>query len=77
MTAHWGVPDPALATGTEVEIRFAFADTLRMLTNRIEIFVSLPLDKLDQLSLQQQLDAVGKTKDAVAKPTSATSTAAE
>ena len=32
MTAHWGVPDPAAATGTEAEIRFAFADTLRMLT---------------------------------------------
>src|SRR5215470_8707060 len=63
MTAHWGVPDPALATGTEAEVRFAFADTLRMLTNRIEIFVSLPLDKLDQLSLQRQLDAIGKTRD--------------
>jgi arsenate reductase len=34
MTAHWGVPDPAAATGTEAEIRFAFADALRMLTNR-------------------------------------------
>jgi len=64
MTAHWGVPDPAAATGNEAEIRFAFADTLRMLTNRINIFVSLPLDKLDKLSLQRQLDAIGKTKDA-------------
>ena len=52
MTAHWGVPDPAAATGNEAEILFAFADTLRMLTNRINIFVSLPLAKLDQLSLQ-------------------------
>jgi arsenate reductase (thioredoxin) len=64
MTAHWGVPDPAAATGREAEIRFAFADTLRMLTNRINIFVSLPLAKLDHLSLQKQLDAIGKTKDA-------------
>src|ERR1035437_9720187 len=56
MTAHWGVPDPAAATGTEVEIRLAFADTLRMLTNRINIFVSLPLAKLDRLSLQRRLD---------------------
>jgi protein-tyrosine-phosphatase len=64
MTAHWGVPDPAAATGTEAEIRFAFADTLRMLTNRINIFVSLPLEKLDRLSLQTQLDAIGKTRDA-------------
>ncbi|MGA7186571.1 MAG: arsenate reductase ArsC [Pseudolabrys sp.] len=64
MTAHWGVPDPAAATGTEAEIRFAFADTFRMLNNRINIFVSLPLAKLDQLALQKQLDAIGKTKDA-------------
>ena len=66
MTAHWGVPDPAAAAGKEAEIRFAFADALRMLTNRINIFVSLPLAKLDRLSLQKQLDAIGKTKDAPA-----------
>ena len=45
MTAHWGVPDPVAATGTEAERRYAFADALRMLTNRINIFVSLPLAK--------------------------------
>jgi protein-tyrosine-phosphatase len=61
MTAHWGLPDPAAATGTEAEVRLAFADTLRMLTNRINIFVSLPIKSLDQLSLQKQLDAIGKT----------------
>jgi protein-tyrosine-phosphatase len=77
MTAHWGLPDPAEATGTEAEIRFAFADTVRMLTNRINIFVSLPLDKLDQLSLQRQLDAIGKTKDAGVQPASASRPAAE
>ncbi|HVZ52779.1 MAG TPA: arsenate reductase ArsC [Pseudolabrys sp.] len=71
MTAHWGVPDPAAATGTEAEIRFAFADTLRMLTNRINIFVSLPLAKLDRLGLQAQLDAIGKTKDAKAPESAA------
>jgi len=71
MTAHWGVPDPANATGTEAEVRFAFADTLRMLTNRINIFVSLPLRSLDQLTLQKQLDAIGKTKNADNKPASA------
>jgi protein-tyrosine-phosphatase len=71
MTAHWGLPDPAAATGTEAEIRFAFADTLRMLTNRINILVSLPLTKLDKLSLQKQLDAIGKTKDSDAPATAA------
>ena len=62
MTAHWGMPDPAAATGTEAEIRFAFADTMRMLTNRINIFVSLPMKSLDLLTLQKQLDAIGKNK---------------
>ena len=43
MTAHWGIPDPVEATGNETEIRLAFADALRMLTNRINIFISLPI----------------------------------
>jgi protein-tyrosine-phosphatase len=71
MTAHWGVPDPAAATGTEAEVRFAFADTLRMLANRINVFVSLPLTKIDRLSLQKQLDVIGKTKDAASLATAA------
>jgi arsenate reductase (thioredoxin) len=71
MTAHWGVPDPAAATGTEAEVRFAFADTLRMLTNRINIFVSLPLAKLDRLSLQKKLEEIGKTRDATTPETAA------
>jgi protein-tyrosine-phosphatase len=63
MTAHWGLPDPATASGTEAEIRLAFADALRMLSNRINIFVSLPMKSLDLLTLQKQLDAIGKAKD--------------
>jgi arsenate reductase (thioredoxin) len=64
MTAHWGVPDPAAATGNEAEIRLAFADTFRMLNNRVSIFVNLPIRSLDQLALQRHLDSIGKTKDA-------------
>jgi arsenate reductase len=71
MTAHWGMPDPVAATGKEAQIRLAFADTLRMLTNRINIFVSLPIRSLDQLSLQRQLDAIGKSKGPTGKPASA------
>jgi hypothetical protein len=71
MTAHWGMPDPAAAKGTEAEIRFAFADTMRMLTNRINIFVSLPMKSLDALTLQKQLDAIGKTKDTGVDPAKA------
>jgi arsenate reductase len=63
MTAHWGIPDPAAATGKEAEVRLAFADALRMLTNRINIFVSLPLKSLDQLTLQKRLENIGKIKD--------------
>jgi arsenate reductase (thioredoxin) len=66
MTAHWGVPDPAAATGNEAEVRLAFADTFRMLSNRISIFVSLPLRSLDKLTLQRQLDSIGKSKDSAA-----------
>jgi protein-tyrosine-phosphatase len=68
MTAHWGLPDPAAATGNEAERRLAFAETFRMLNNRISIFVNLPIKSLDQLSLQRRLDAIGKTKDAVDHP---------
>jgi arsenate reductase (thioredoxin) len=71
MTAHWGVPDPAAATGNEAEVRLAFADAFRMLSNRIDIFVALPIRSLDQLSLQRQLNAIGKTKDAGHDPASA------
>jgi protein-tyrosine-phosphatase len=60
MTAHWGIPDPAAATGNEAERRLAFAEAYRMLNARISIFVSLPLRALDQLALQTRLDAIGK-----------------
>jgi arsenate reductase (thioredoxin) len=66
MTAHWGVPDPAAATGNEAEIRLAFVEAFRMLSNRISIFVSLPLRSLDKLTLQRQLDSVGRSKDSAA-----------
>jgi len=61
MTAHWGLPDPSAATGTEAERRFAFADTHRMLFQRISIFTNLPIDSLDKLSLQKRLDDIGHT----------------
>ena len=71
MTAHWGVPDPAAATGSEAEVRLAFADTFRMLNHRISIFVSLPLRSLDTLTLQKHLDSIGRTKDAGETPATA------
>jgi arsenate reductase (thioredoxin) len=62
MSAHWGLPDPVKAQGTEAERNLAFADTMRMLTQRIDIFVNLPLDQLSKLSLQQELDAIGRMR---------------
>jgi protein-tyrosine-phosphatase len=61
MTAHWGLPDPAAVEGSETEKRLAFADTLRMLNNRISVFVNLPLRSLDKLSLQNRLREIGRT----------------
>ena len=62
MSAHWGLPDPAAVTGSETEQSLAFADTYRMLRNRISIFTSLPLASLDKLSLQQHLHHIGQTQ---------------
>lgn len=60
MTAHWGVPDPAAVEGSDAEKHLAFADTYRMLSNRISIFVSLPMKSLDKLALQRRLDEIGR-----------------
>ncbi len=64
MTAHWGVPDPSRAEGNEAEKRFAFADTHRMFTQRISIFVNLPMDTLGSMALQRRLDDLGRRDDA-------------
>ena len=63
MTAHWGVPDPAAATGTEAEKRLAFADAFRMLNARISIFANLPIASIDRLSLKRRLDEIGSLTD--------------
>src|SRR5262249_34544353 len=61
MTAHWGVPDPAAVEGSDEEKHKAISSVSRVLLNRIRIFVSLPLDKLDRLSLQNKLREIGRT----------------
>jgi len=62
MSAHWGLPDPSAVEGSESERRLAFADTHRMLYQRIGIFTNLPLTSLDKLSLQRRLDDIGRSK---------------
>ena len=66
MSAHWGLPDPAAADGTEAEIALAFSEAYRMLTNRISIFVNLPIASLNRLSLQKHLDDIGTKEPAEA-----------
>ena len=60
MTAHWGVEDPAAATGTPDEILHKFMEAAVALRRRIELFTSLPVHKLDAMSLKKELDAIGK-----------------
>ena len=65
MTAHWGVPDPAAVEGSDELKRRAFSNAFRHLANRINIFVNLPIQTLDRLSLQKKLDEIGVTPDRV------------
>ncbi|MGE4221167.1 MAG: arsenate reductase ArsC [Alphaproteobacteria bacterium] len=60
ISAHWGIPDPAAAEGTEAERRLAFAEAYRQMHNRISIFVSLPFASLDRLGLQTRLREIGQ-----------------
>jgi len=67
MTAHWGIPDPAEAQGSEAEIALAFKDAYRMLSQRIDIFLALPIRSLDQLSLRTRLREIGRMQGATDK----------
>jgi arsenate reductase (thioredoxin) len=59
MTAHWGVADPAAVEGSDDEKRRAFVHAYTELQRRLSIFVSLPMDKLDRLTLKKRLDDIG------------------
>ena len=60
ITAHWGVADPAAASGTEAERRKAFLRAFTELSTRINLLLALPLDKLDRLTLKRKLDEIGR-----------------
>jgi len=60
MTAHWGVPDPALVTGSSEQIERAFRDTFVVLDRRISLFLSLPLSSLDKLAIKKEIDGIGR-----------------
>jgi hypothetical protein len=63
MTAHWGIPDPASVEGSDEDKRKAFFQAYNQLHHRLSIFVSLPMDKLDRLTLQRRLEEIGRTTD--------------
>jgi arsenate reductase len=60
MTAHWGVPDPPAAKGTEQEIQRAFRDAFFMLDRRISLFLNLPIAALDRLAIKKEIDSIGR-----------------
>jgi len=61
VSAHWGMPDPVKATGTDAEKSLAFQQAYGALQNRIRAFTALPLDQLDKISLQRAVDDIGRT----------------
>lgn len=62
MTAHWGIEDPVASVGSDEVQREAVSTAYRLLSRRISLFISLPIQKLDRLSLQEQLDDIGHAK---------------
>jgi len=61
MTAHWGIPDPAAVVGTPEEIERAFRDAFTILDRRIGLFLSLPLNTLEQLAIKREIDRIGRS----------------
>ncbi len=61
-TAHWGIPDPAHVEGGEAK-RAAFKKASEQLARRIQLFISLPIEKLDKLILKEKLDEIGRIQD--------------
>jgi arsenate reductase len=60
VTAHWGFPDPAAVVGSDEEKRAAFAQTLRQIRNRVQLFLSLPLETLDRMAIESRMRSIGR-----------------
>ena len=59
ISAHWGFEDPAAVEGGDEVKRRAFDRIFRQITNRVRIFMSLPLEKLDKLAIKREMDSIG------------------
>lgn len=62
VSAHWGVPDPVKAEGSDAERSLAFHQAYGALLNRIRAFAALPIASLDRISLQRAVDDIGRTE---------------
>jgi arsenate reductase (thioredoxin) len=60
VAAHWGIEDPAAFEGTDDKKRAAFREAALILKRRIELFISLPMDKLDGMAIKRELDRIGR-----------------
>ena len=60
VTAHWGFPDPAAVEGSDEEKRAAFRQALHQIRNRVQLFLSLPLESLDRLAIENKMRAIGQ-----------------
>ena len=60
VTAHWGFPDPVAVEGTDEEKRAAFAQTLRQIQRRVQLFLSLPLETLDRMAIESRMRDFGR-----------------
>jgi arsenate reductase len=60
MTAHWGIPDPAVVTGSPDEIERAYREAFMALDRRIGLFLCLPLASLDKLAIKREIDKIGQ-----------------
>jgi arsenate reductase len=67
MTAHWGFEDPVAVEGSEEIRQRAFQKAMYQISNRVSIFLSLPMEKLDRLALQEKVREIGKV-EVSAKP---------
>jgi arsenate reductase len=61
-TAHWGIPDPAHVEGLDAR-RAAFKKAFEQLARRIQLFMSLPIEKMDKLTLKEKLAEIGRIQD--------------
>ena len=60
MTAHWGVADPAAASGMPEQVERAFRETFMILDRRISLFLCLSLSGLDTLAIKKEIERIGK-----------------